>query len=110
MRIRTNEPITPKTIYIFAHEKFSNQSLYVPVNIEVTGQAGVIHAINEPPYFFTEPEDLMIDIGIHDDYVYQLPEIIDQMNHTIFIEVKGLLEFMIFEEDKHQILMSDLKK
>jgi len=52
----------------------------------------------------------MINIATHNDYTYDLPEIIDQMNHTISIEVKGLSEFMSFDEKKRQIIMSDLGK
>ena len=110
MWIRTNEPIGPKTVYILAHEKLSNQTIYVPLNVEVTGQAGVIQAINKAPYFVTDPDGPVIDMGIQDGYVYQIPEIIDQMNHTVFIEVKGLTEFMSFDEEKHQLMISDLGK
>ena len=76
----------------------------------MTGQAGVINAINEPPYFFTEPKGFMIDIETQDDHIYELPEILDQMNHTIFIEVKGLPKFMIFDEEKRKIVMNSLGK
>ena len=110
LRIRTNEPMSPKTIYIEAKEKFSHQALYLPVHAEVKDQADIIDRINEPPYFLTKPEVLMIDIQRDNNYIYDLPEIIDQMNHTIFIKVKGLPKFMSFTEEKHQIVMTDLGK
>ena len=68
----------------------------------------MISAINEPPYFFTKPDGLVIDIDTHEEFIYELPEIIDQMNHSIFIEIKGLREFMSFDEEKRQIAMKDL--
>ena len=52
----------------------------------------------------------MIDIQRDNNYIYKLPEIIDQMNHTISINVKGLPKFMSFTEKKHQIVMNDLGK
>ena len=50
----------------------------------------------------------MINIETEDEHIYELPEIIDQMNHTISIEVKGLSEFMSFNHEKRQIEMSNL--
>ena len=61
--IRTNNPVSPKTIYVNAIEKFSQQSVYLPVHVEVEDQAGVVDLINRPPYFVTELDGLMIDIG-----------------------------------------------
>ena len=110
LRIRTNQPMSPKTIYIEVKEKLSQQALYLPVYAEVRDQAGVIDVINEPPYFLTKPKVLMIDIQRDNNYIYELPEIIDQMNHTISIKVKGLPKFMRFNEEKHQIVMNDLGK
>ena len=52
----------------------------------------------------------MIDIQTHNDYIYDLPETIDQMNHSVSIEVEGLPKFMSFTKEKRQIVMSDLAK
>lgn len=65
--------------------------------------------INEPPYFYTKLDGVLIDIDSQNAYIYYLPEIIDQMNHTISIEAKGLKKFMSFDEEKRQIVMSDLR-
>lgn len=84
--LKSNKRLRPGAIYLRAREKFSQQTIFV----EVMDKDNVIDLINESPYFVEKPDGFMIDIDSKNDYTYDLPEILDQMNHTIFIEAKGL--------------------